>query len=82
MAGFTAPIDPAGWTLEAAAPLTVPPGLRYAGARLPTLRATRAAPAAVHVTLGVARQRVRDGAERDRRGQHGVPQRLERGREA
>jgi len=49
MAGFTAPIDPAGWTLEAAAPLTVPPGLRYAGARLPTLRATRAAPAAVHV---------------------------------
>ena len=49
MAGFTAPIDPAGWTLQAAPPLTVPAGLRYAGMRLPALRATRATPAAVHV---------------------------------
>ena len=57
MAGFTAPIDPAGWTLEAVVPLTVPAGLRYAGAHLPALRATRTAPAAVRVpTAGTLRR--------------------------
>ena len=57
MAGFTAPIDPAGWTLEAVVPLTVPAGLRYAGAHLLALRATRTAPAAVRVpTAGTLRR--------------------------
>ena len=46
---FTAPIDPAGWTLTTPGPLTVPAGLRYAGVRLPQLRAGR--PTAAQVWL-------------------------------
>ena len=40
---FVAPIDPAGWTFTAAAPVFVAPELRYAGTTLPALRAQRAA---------------------------------------
>lgn len=46
---FAAPLDPTGWTLATPGPLAVPPGLRYAGVRLPALRATRAAPAPVRM---------------------------------
>jgi phosphatidylserine/phosphatidylglycerophosphate/cardiolipin synthase-like enzyme len=44
MAGFRTPIDPAGWTLTTPGLITVPLGLRYAGVRLPQLRAERPAP--------------------------------------
>ena len=44
MASFGAPIDPAGWTLTAPGPLTLPLGLRYGDVRLPQLRAERPAP--------------------------------------
>ena len=47
MPAFAAPIDPSGWTLSAAAPVAVPPGLRYAGTMLAALRAERATAGAV-----------------------------------
>ena len=49
MAGFTAPLDPAGWTFTTPGALTVPPDLRYARLRLPQLRATRSSPATVRM---------------------------------
>ncbi len=40
---FTAPLDPAGWTLTTPGPVTVPGGLRYADVALLQLRAERPA---------------------------------------
>ncbi len=49
MAGLVPPIEPAGWSLEITPSVLVPDGLRYAGRRLPALRATRSGTAAVRM---------------------------------
>ena len=59
MAPFAAPVDVAGWTLSAAAPVIVPRELRYAGRPLAALRAERATPGQVRAPVaGVLRSLV------------------------
>jgi phosphatidylserine/phosphatidylglycerophosphate/cardiolipin synthase-like enzyme len=49
MVSFRAPVSGSGWSFSTAAPITVPTGLRYAGLRLPALRAQSVTPADLRV---------------------------------
>ncbi len=58
---FAAPVDPAGWTFEIPGVFVVPPGLRFGGVRLRSLRATRLLAAEVRVPVtGILRSVVAD----------------------
>jgi phosphatidylserine/phosphatidylglycerophosphate/cardiolipin synthase-like enzyme len=65
MAAFLAPLDgAAGWSLGAAAPLTIPDGLRFAGYAAPGLRATIGSAAGVAAPATGILARAADSAGR------------------
>src|SRR5436190_6630909 len=64
MPAFVSPVDPAAWTFAAAAPLTIPAGLRYSGYMGPGLAATIGAPADIRMPATGILRRQTDSAGR------------------
>lgn len=64
MPAFVSPVDTASWTLGAAGPLNIPPGLRYSGYVAPGLHATRASSDVVRVPATGMLRRATDAGGR------------------